>query len=581
AARRGRGVDRACDRPRAARGARPLPARRGARGRPRAARFARGAAGGGARAHRGPVAGRMALHGRGALERLARRVPPPGAAEGSLLGRPLPDPGERAPLHLLRGAAVRRGQGAHQRGRGGPLGPRFRAHAGAGARLPLVLSLPGAGSGRALHDSGDRAQPRRRGLPLRRVSAQMEARQGAAARRVVRRRDVPSRERPLVDVRLVRRGRRRGERRAAPLPCRSPARRMEAAPREPGEIRRARRSPRGRALPPRRRALPPGPDLHADLRRGHRAASREPAGRMRLRGGGSPPHPSRDPRRRARHAHHQSRGRPERHGPVRAAAALRLTRLRRAMGSGAIAIEDLLYPLLGGYRSAPAWVQAAAGRAYGWLPRSVRLGRAYVDYRRAIEATRDAQRARAYALAKLEETLAWAIETVPAYSGFRTLLRSARDPRELLRALPVTGKLRIKHAPGNYLSSAMPRSAALDTFTGGSTSTPMRFSLQKHVTRPREQAFVADFRARLGAAESDVVLALRGRTVAEAGRGGAPWRYEAIQRQLLVSCDHLEPRWLPQIARALERSRPAFIEAFPSALFALAAWLERHPLPAF
>ena len=251
------------------------------------------------------------------------------------------------------------------------------------------------------------------------------------------------------------------------------------------------------------------------------------------------------------------------------------------MAGGVVAIEDLLYPLLGGYRSAPAWVQAAAGRAYGSLPRSLRLGRAYAEYRHAIEATREAGRARAYAMAKLEETLAWAIETVPAYSAFRPLLRAARDPRELLRALPVTDKLDIKHAPERHRSTAMPRSAALETFTGGSTSTPMRFSLQKHVTRPREHAFLADFRARIGAGESDVVLALRGRTIAGTERGGAAWRYEPIQRQLLVSCDHLEPRWLPQIARALERSRPAFIEAFPSALFALASWLERHPLPAF
>jgi len=251
------------------------------------------------------------------------------------------------------------------------------------------------------------------------------------------------------------------------------------------------------------------------------------------------------------------------------------------MAGGVLAIEDLLYPLLGGYRSAPAWVQAAAGRAYGRLPRSVRLGRAYADYRRAIEATREAQHARDYALAKLEETLAWAIETVPAYSACRPLLRGARDPRELLRSLPVTDKLDIKRTPERYLSTAMPRSAALDTFTGGSTSTPMRFSLQKHVTRPREHAFLADFRARIGAGESDVVLALRGRTIARAERGGSPWRYEPIQRQLLVSCDHLEPRWLAQIARALDRWRPAFIEAFPSALFALAGWLERHPLPAF
>ena len=251
------------------------------------------------------------------------------------------------------------------------------------------------------------------------------------------------------------------------------------------------------------------------------------------------------------------------------------------MGGVAVAIEDFLHPLLRGYLGAPPWVQGIFGRAYSLLPASVRLGRAHEEYRRVLEATREEERARGYAAAKLEETLAWAIETVPAYSAHRHLLRAGGDPREALRELPVTDKLDIKHAPSRYLSTAMPHSAALETFTGGSTSTPMRFWLQKHVTRPREHAFLREFRLRAGAGDRDLVLALRGRTVGGAERGAALWKYEPIRRQLLVSCDHLEPRWLPEIGRVLERRRPAFIEAFPSALYALAGWLERHPLPGF
>ena len=248
---------------------------------------------------------------------------------------------------------------------------------------------------------------------------------------------------------------------------------------------------------------------------------------------------------------------------------------------GAVAIEDLLHPLLGRYYGAPGWARTLAGRAYACLPRSFRLGGAYEGFAAAIERTRQGDSASRYSVEKLGETLAWAIETVPAYRAHRRLLAQGRDPREVLRMLPLTGKLDIKRDPARYLSQAMPRSAALATFTGGSTSMPMRFWLQKHVTRPKEYAFMREFRRRVGAQEGEDVLALRGRLIPGAGNGRAPWAYEPIRRQLMLSCEHLSRAWMPQFAQALARYRPTVIEAFPSALFPLARWLEAHPQPAF
>jgi phenylacetate-CoA ligase len=248
---------------------------------------------------------------------------------------------------------------------------------------------------------------------------------------------------------------------------------------------------------------------------------------------------------------------------------------------GVVAIEDLLHPLLGRYFGAPGWARAAAGRAYACLPRSLKLGAAYAEFAAAIDRTRQGDAAGRHSLEKLGEALAWAIDTVPAYRAHRRLLAGGRDPREVLRMLPLTGKLDIKHDPARYLSEAMPRSAALATFTGGSTSMPMRFWLQKHVTRPKEYAFMREFRRRVGAEEGEDVLALRGRLIPGAGNGRAPWAYEPIRRHLMLSCEHLSRAWMPQFAQALERYRPTVIEAFPSALFPLARWLEAHPLPTF
>jgi phenylacetate-CoA ligase len=247
----------------------------------------------------------------------------------------------------------------------------------------------------------------------------------------------------------------------------------------------------------------------------------------------------------------------------------------------AMAIEDLLHPYLGKYLESPGWLKASAGRAYSLLPPRMRLGRAYERHAEEVRAA-GAEALSRLAERKLAETLRWAFDTVPAYERFKGLLGARCDAREVLAQLPVTDKLDIKRHTQRYLSTAMPAQARLEMFTGGSTRNPMRFYLQKHVTRPKEYAYVQEFRRRVGATGDDLVLALRGRSVPSAAQhGGSIWMVEPIKRQLILSSDHLERRFMPAYAEALAQHRPRYIEAFPSALYPLARWLATHPLPEF
>ena len=245
-----------------------------------------------------------------------------------------------------------------------------------------------------------------------------------------------------------------------------------------------------------------------------------------------------------------------------------------------MAFEDLLHPYVGRYMESPDWVKASAGRAYAWLPPRIRFGGAYERFREEANARPDAASLRRLVRAKLDETLRWAIQTVPAYRGFAGLLCAPRDPFRILERLPITDKLDIKHDLDSYLSREMPESARLEMFTGGSTRNPMRFFLTKHVSRSKEYAFMQAFRDRLGVEEGELTLALRGRTVPTAAEGRI-WMLEPIKRQLILSTDHLERRYMPQYAEALAQYRPQWIEAFPSALFPLARWLAENPLPEF
>ena len=247
-----------------------------------------------------------------------------------------------------------------------------------------------------------------------------------------------------------------------------------------------------------------------------------------------------------------------------------------------MSIEDLLHPLLKHYFSAPQWLTASAGRAYSLLPEGVRIGAAYPGFRSELNGAKGRVAAWRLARRKLEETLRWAIETVPAYLRYGELLESIEDPADLLAELPVTGKIEIKRNPDHYVSRAMPVSKRLRMFTGGSTRNPLQFYLQRDLSRPKEYAFMQAFRERLGVRPQDLTLSLRGRSVRSAARpGGSLWMLEPIKRQLVLSSDHMEERYMPQYAAALLEYKPAYIEAFPSALYPLARWLAEHPLPEF
>ncbi len=248
-----------------------------------------------------------------------------------------------------------------------------------------------------------------------------------------------------------------------------------------------------------------------------------------------------------------------------------------------MSLEDRLHPFLSSYIGWPQWVKSLLGNAYGLIPLSWRRGHAYgafADLLRDKSPAAIEQRTRA----ALGATLAWALDTVPAYAAFRHLAPQSvqDDPFAVLAQLPVVSKADYKTDLSRYLSTRMPSSARLKTFTGGSTANPMMFYLQKGVTRPREYAFMEDFHARVGLGDKDMVLAMRGRTVPSAARaGGKLWMYEPIKRQLILSSDHLETRFMPAYEEALRQFHPPYIQAFPSALYPLVRWLAEHPLPEF
>jgi len=244
-----------------------------------------------------------------------------------------------------------------------------------------------------------------------------------------------------------------------------------------------------------------------------------------------------------------------------------------------MSFEDFLHPLLKHYTGSPQWVKSSVGTLYSLLPATVRYGRAYRGFAKELRPMHCG------AITKLKEqkllrTLEWTLQSVPAYAPYGHLLNEGHSPYEILARLPITDKADYKAMLVSYLSTRMPEATRLPTFTGGSTAAPMRFYLHRGVTRSREFAYGQDFDQRCGISTKDVILTMRGRSVPGAGLPGKSlWMYEPIKRQLILSSDHLEARYMAQYLEALRLWKPTCIQAFPSALYPLARWLQDNPAP--
>ena len=247
-----------------------------------------------------------------------------------------------------------------------------------------------------------------------------------------------------------------------------------------------------------------------------------------------------------------------------------------------MAFEDRLHASLRLYMQAPEWVRALGGRVYRAIPRRVRFGARHGGFLSDAQVRPQDMRWEHIA-ARLKASL-HAAAAVPAHAEHaHHLLNLRRDPLQRLRELPLMSKADIKADLMAHLNPYFDAAQRLPMFTGGSTAEPMSFCLHRHVSRTKENAYLRHIeRTLLGASPNDWALSLRGRTVASAAApAGRLWTTEPIKRHLLFSSDHLEPRFMPDYVKALERLRPPLIHAFPSALYPLARWLDQHPAPAW
>ena len=157
-----------------------------------------------------------------------------------------------------------------------------------------------------------------------------------------------------------------------------------------------------------------------------------------------------------------------------------------------MSLEDRLYPLLAMYNRLPQGARNFIGSVYRRLPRRVRYGKAYGEFRELAEEAPSWSDSdiREYQLRELRRTLVNAASYCPFYTrafakaGFRPdAMRSLNDFSDC----PSLTKQDLQQHFGELTSSEIPDSQKLYITTGGSTGVPVGFHLQKGISRPKEK----------------------------------------------------------------------------------------------
>lgn len=245
-----------------------------------------------------------------------------------------------------------------------------------------------------------------------------------------------------------------------------------------------------------------------------------------------------------------------------------------------MSIEDRIYPYLQHYINAPQFAKSFIGRFYAVLSPTLRYGRHYDRFQQEVERSQDLVWCTQRKAEKLQATLLWAAQTVPAYAKVKPLLKKDHTPFEWLQAFDLLHKSEVKANTEQFLSLDMPEHARLKMHTGGSTSVPMRLYVQKHVSRAKDFVYNTAFDRLAGIQEKDVILAARGRSVPGSQNPGGPiYLWDPIKRYLQLSNNHLKPEHMSRYLEAMRQFQPSYLHVYPSALESLARWIDAHPAP--
>lgn len=229
------------------------------------------------------------------------------------------------------------------------------------------------------------------------------------------------------------------------------------------------------------------------------------------------------------------------------------------------------------YKSSPIPLQDALLSGRGWLRRRLREGRQFGALLDEALATQwlPAQALARYQQQELARVLAHASRSVPYYRARGGAPPAPDDTLAALGRWPLLTKADVR-AAGDDMRSAAHRWPVFRGSTSGTTGTPLVL-LQDLRAITRENVFLARQLHWAGWTPGSRRAWIRGDMVTPVEQREPPfWRTNHGEGMLMLSSYHLSESNASAYLDALAGFGPAVIQAYPSSIGFLAAWLDSH-----
>jgi phenylacetate-CoA ligase len=228
------------------------------------------------------------------------------------------------------------------------------------------------------------------------------------------------------------------------------------------------------------------------------------------------------------------------------------------------------------YKHAPAFIQSALISSRAWLRKVLRERGRFASFLARIEKTQwlTSPELTSECDASLQAILTHAISHVPHYQNLGIALsRFGGSPQAVIEAFPFLDKATVRDAGNTFIANTRCR-FLFKGGTSGTTGSPLTLYQDLQAIN-RENAFIWRQMIWAGYTPGARRAWLRGDLVVPANQTAPPfWRANLAENMLMFSPCHLSEQNAHLYLDALAGFDPVIIQAYPSSISFLAAWLE-------
>lgn len=236
------------------------------------------------------------------------------------------------------------------------------------------------------------------------------------------------------------------------------------------------------------------------------------------------------------------------------------------------------------YANSPLVLQNLMISTYGRYLRQLRYGDQHEQHLKLLSRSEQfsPDEIDEYRRERLTALLRHAYEHVPFYRTLfneRGLKPSGIDPANIAETIPIVTKSTLREQNHAFRSRSSTHRRFVEINTSGTSGTPLTISATRSAIQ-HNYAFFARFLRWCGVALGAPSATFAGRMFIPQAQKKPPfWRRNAATNTTLFSSYHISSATIPYYVTALEELSPTFIDAYPSAIHAIARFLVDSRMP--